>query len=264
MKEYHYPDENDGLTIKFLAEFEKSAQYWDQSENTIIELIKKHISTINFKGKSRFLDAGCGNGRLITRFESHFNEIVAIEPDIQRLSNAKELVKSTGIEHKTSLYQTLAEKYTSAIKFDFILNSHVIQHIHTHNVKPLLKNLYDHLKDEGILAITTCHSYQSHDYYTKNYVLKGKPVMEITDEAHYNDLVDGSGLLPVHFFESDGFIKMLQEIGLETIDFSVFHVDKKEREQMKVQDIDAYVNGSKQLQDTHGWDMCLIVKKCLK
>jgi 2-polyprenyl-3-methyl-5-hydroxy-6-metoxy-1,4-benzoquinol methylase len=264
MKEYHYPDENDGLTVKFLAEFEKSDKYWDQSENTIIELIKKHISTLPFKGINRFLDAGCGNGRLITRFEEQFDEIVALEPDLHRIANATKLVKSIGIDHKTRFYQTLAEKFTPKVKFDFILCSHVIQHIHTDSVKPLLNNLKDHLTEAGIIAITTCHSEQSQDYFTKNYLLKGKPVIEPTDEEHYNQLVAGKGLLPIHFFKSDNFIKMLWEIGLETIDFRVFHVDKTEREQMQVQDIDAFVNASKKLQDSHGRDMCLIARKVPK
>lgn len=261
MKAYQYPDKNDHLTQKFLVEFEKSGIYWDQSEHTIIELIKKHISCINTIGVKRFLDAGCGNGRLIPQFEKYFDEIVALEPDQQRITNASELIKSAGIDYKTSFHQTLAEKFTSDIEFDFILCSHVIQHIHTHSVKILLTNLKDHLHEKGILAITTCHSEQSHDYYTKNYVLKGKPVMEITDEENYNQLVTGKGLLPIHFFKSTAFIKNLREIGLETIDFRVFHVDKEERDQMHVNDIDSFVNETKKRQNKYGRDMCLIAKK---
>jgi 2-polyprenyl-3-methyl-5-hydroxy-6-metoxy-1,4-benzoquinol methylase len=264
MKEYHYPDENDGLTVKFLAEFEKSEQYWNQSENKIIELINKHISAIPQIGLKRFLDAGCGNGRLIIRFAAQFDEIVALEPDLHRIANATELVKSIGIDHKTNFYQTLAEKFTLKVKFDFILCSHVIQHIHTDSVKPLLKNLKDHLKESGIIAITTCHSEHSHDYYTKNYLLKGKPVIEPTDKEHYNRLVAGKGLLPIHFFNSDDFIKMLRDIGLETIDFKVFHIDKTDREKIQVKDIDTFVNGTKKLQDSHGRDMCLVAKKVTK
>lgn len=261
MKEYYYPDENDGLTNKFLAEFEKSAQYWEQSENTIIDLIKKNISAIKSNGIIRFLDAGCGNGRLIPRFEAQFDEIVALEPDLHRIENASEFLKSTGIDVKTNFYQTLAEKFSSDIKFDFILCSHVIQHIHTHSVKPLLKNLKDHLQEEGILAITTCHSTLEHGHYLKNYIQNGKPIREDIDEKTYNQLVNNKGALPIHFFKTDALIKILNEIGLETFAFVVFHVDKPDRDKLQQKDIDAYVNESLERQNKYGIDMCLLVKK---
>lgn len=262
MKEYQYPDENDGLTLKFLAEFEKTQQYWDQSENTIIDLIKKQISAMSNKGEPKsFLDAGCGNGRLIPRFEDQFDKIVAIEPDAQRLEHANDLVKFLGIERKTSFCLTLAEDYKSQSKFDFILNSHVIQHIHTGLVKPLLKNLTDRLKEDGIFAITTCHSSRKQDHYLKNYVKFGKPVREEIDEEIHNQLVNSKGALPIHFFSSDTLINMLADLDLETFIFKVFHIDKPDRDKMQKKDIDAYVNATTQRQSRYGIDMCLVARK---
>ena len=262
MMEYHYPDENDGLTIKFLTEFEKSQQYWDQSENTIIEIIRKQISTIRNEGVSKsFLDAGCGNGRLIPKFADQFGQIVALEPDSERLNHTGEFIKSLGIDRKTSFCLSLAEEFKSEQKFDFILNSHVIQHIHTGSVKPLLKNLADHLKDDGILAITTCHSTRKKEHYLKNYVQNGKPVRQEIDELTHNQLVNSEGALPIHFFMTDTLINMLNELGLETVVFKVFHVDKPDREKLQIKDIDTYVNATPQRQGKYGIDMCLVGRK---
>jgi 2-polyprenyl-3-methyl-5-hydroxy-6-metoxy-1,4-benzoquinol methylase len=265
MMEYHYPDENDGLTIKFLAEFEKSEQYWDESENAIIEIIREQISASRNEGEiNSFLDAGCGNGRLIPKFEDQFDQIVALEPDSERLNHATELLKSLGLEQKTSFCLSLAEEFKSDQKFDFILSSHVIQHIHTGSVEQLLRNLADHLKTDGILAVTTCHSTRNQEHYLKNYVQNGKPVRQEIDEATHNQLVNSDGALPIHFFRTDTLINMLTELGLETIVFKVFHVDKPDREKLQVKDIDAYVNATEERQGKYGIDMCLVGKKCLK
>ena len=261
MESYTYPDENDFLTKRFIAAFEESDKYWIQSEDAVIELIKAQILANNSNRTKSFLDAGCGNGRLIPRFTAFFDKIVAIDPDPLRIANASELIKSLGMEHKTTFYHSLAENFSSDIKFDFILCSHVIQHIHTFSVKKLLKNLKAHLKEDGIMAITTCHSKRKYDQYFKNYLPDGKFAIEKINKVEYNLLVDGKGILPIHYFNSNALIKMLHEINLETFDFRVFHVDKDDRVKMHYNDIDAFVNENNHRQNLYGVDMCFIVRQ---
>jgi 2-polyprenyl-3-methyl-5-hydroxy-6-metoxy-1,4-benzoquinol methylase len=261
MKSYTYPDKYDHITGKFIVELEKTADYWEQSENAIIKLIKEHISTYAVNNKKNFLDAGCGPGRLIPKFEPLFDHIVAVEPDPLRIANAAEVVEKLGIGNKITFYTLPAESYNSQERFDFILCSHVIQHIHSFTVKPLLLNLRNHLKDNGILAITTCHSIKKTDNYRKNYLLKGKPASEEIDEETFNHLVSGKNLLPIHFFSTEAFMKMLRKIGFDILAYRVFHIDKADREQMHIENIDDFVNITKRRQNHHGVDMCIIVKK---
>lgn len=261
MQKYQYPDFNDVLMMKFLEEFEKNENYWDVSEKRVIGFM---LDFINRKAGFRFanfLDAGCGKGRLFNVFQKYFSKITAIEPDKKRFLESLKEVEKLGMKDKTTVINITAEEFKSDKRFDFILNSHVLQHIPTDCVLPLISNLKDHLNENGVIAVTTCHSTKSKDHFVYNYVEKGKPVVKEIDKEEFNSFVDSKFMLPIHYFDPALLIKDFERIGLKTSLYKVFHVSKEDRDLLKQQNVDEYVNSSKELQSQYGIDMCLLLEK---
>jgi len=93
-KSYIYPDYNDKITKTMIDEKEsiKGVGYWQRSEKRILNLMKKQIEKYIKKDNTWFLDAGCGDGRLLPEFEKYFDNILLVEPDKYRLKKAQQLV----------------------------------------------------------------------------------------------------------------------------------------------------------------------------
>lgn len=261
MNSYHYPDFNDTLIIKFLEKFEHNDPYWEESEREIINRIFDHMKNRPDFMFNNYLDAGCGRGRLLWVFRKHFQLITGIEPDINRYKDALGMAAEFGIVDKSELINVAAEDFRSSTKFDLILSSHVIQHIHTDTVLPLMENLKDHLSESGVIALTTCHSTGVEDQYGNNYMNNGSPVRASVTKEEFNSLVDGKGMLPVHYFNSDLLIADLASVGLKTIDFRVFHVSREDRNLLQMPDVDNYVNSDTEIQKSHGVDMYLLLER---
>lgn len=260
MSPYHYPDFEDHLIIKFLTEFEKNEIYWAESEKKILKLISETLEREN-KYAGYFLDAGCGKGRLLEIFAPRFSHSHALEPDPARYSQTAEMLSKSNFSGKVELFNCTAQDYRSTTQYDFILCSHVIQHIHTDDVLPLLTNLHQHLNSGGLMAITTCHSNCEMDNFNKDYLKDGKPVSERINKEEYNRLIEASGILPIRFFNKEKLVNQLQSIGLKLIIFRSFHVAKEERDVFAIEDIDTYINNDPELQKKHGLDMFLLLRK---
>lgn len=251
---YRYPDYKDKMTAENIKKIELYPGYWTRSEENALKLIKKIIK--NKSGRNRFLDAGCGEGRLIPAFEGQFDEIVAIDPDHERLNMAADLVRNRGLSKKTTLKQSAIEDFEND-RFDFILCSHVLQHVHTASVPVILKRIRDLIKDDGLLCITTCHSIQNNGYFVKESINDSEHPDEPIDEIEFNSLVNSKDILPVHFFSFIEIKNLLGDNGFKIIKFRVFHLDKVILGYENDERIDDRVNSDPYLQETNGLDMMI-------
>lgn len=255
--EYQYPDPEDRMTAENIRRIELYPGYWEESEKNVLNIVKKIIG--QGTGQRRFLDAGCGEGRLIPFFEDQFNEIVAIDPDQERLRVAVELVCDRGLFWKTLIKQVAIEDFDDK-KFDFILCSHVLQHVHTASIPVIIKKLRDLIKEDGVLCITTCHSTKENGYFVKNFLKKSRNLSEAITNEEFNLLINSGESLPVHFFQFNELGRLLSSNGLKIIEFRVFHLETglpgvKNKEKM-----DDAANSNSDLQKMFGWDMMIAAK----
>lgn len=252
--EYQYPDKKDKITAEEVRRIELYPGYWEESEKNILNSVKNLIKTN--AGYERFLDAGCGEGRLIPVFEGLFDEIVAIDPDQERLNAAERLILDRGLAKKTTLKRSTIEDFEDR-RFDFILCSHVLQHVHTGIVPVILRKIRDLIKADGLLCITTCHSTIDKGYFVKESINglgnPGKPI----DKKVFNSLVNSRDVLPVHFFAFKEIKKLLNDNGFKIIKFKVFHMDKMLVGQEINLKIDEIANSDPDLQETNGRDMMI-------
>ncbi len=222
---YVYPDYNDEITIKMIDEKESinGIGYWQKSEKRILDIMKKQIAKYIIKDNTWFLDAGCGDGRLLPEFEKYFDNILLIDPDKHRLDSAKRLVNRLNLSKKVKCKTLSIESIESKQKFDVILCNHVIQHVHTDNVKKILEKFYKILKKEGLLFINTCNSTKKEDYFVKQFIKDSKTFEVIIRKEEFNSLVYNKKILPIHFFDKDNLINLLKNLNFNVLDFKKFH-----------------------------------------
>lgn len=256
--EYQYPDPEDRMTAENIRRIELYPGYWEESEKRVLNIVKKTIRLGTSQG--RFLDAGCGEGRLIPFFADQFNEIVAIDPDQERLRVAVELVCDLGLSGKTQIKQVAIEGFEDNGKFDFILCSHVLQHVHTASVPIIIKKLRDLIKEDGLLCITTCHSTKGDGYFCNNSLKNSRHLSNAITKEEFNSLIDSGESLPVHFFQFNELGRLLSSNGFNIIKFKVFHLEKGLQGVENKEQMDDAANSNSNLQEMIGWDMMIAAK----
>ena len=221
---YIYPDHGDGLTVSLIDNVEPYKGFWGHNEDIILNEINEYIKGNINADDSFFLDAGCGNGRLLKKFGINFSNIVAIEPDENRLKEAIENIKFTDFYSKVTFLNVSAEELTCTHKFDVILSSHVLQHVHTDTVIKILKNITSLLRNNGVLFLMTCHTVETDDCYAKDQYIDSKFIEENITKEDFNSLIfNNINVLPIHFFSKKTIIGLLKEAGFEIFDMEVFH-----------------------------------------
>lgn len=258
-QQYMYPDLKDRITSVLISSKEPYKGYWEESENFILDLIKKHISKhIKNKEKS-LLDAGCGEGRLTIYFSDCFEHILAIDPDISRLDVAMEEAKRLKISKKIDFDNGPIEEINEDEKFDVILCSHVFQHVQTSLITKIMEKFRTLMKKSGLLFITTCHSTKGEDYFAKDYLEISNFVEETIDQDSFNSLVFGINQLPLHLFSRGSIEDLLKNSGFKIIDYKVFHILEDDLGTKRNRDIT--VNKSPSLQNKYGRDVFIAAKK---
>lgn len=202
-KAYRYPDAADtGISDSTVFDFESRIGTDPDPEIVAWESIERIISSaIGGKDKRsnnvELLDAGCGMGRLMSKYCHHFSTCTCIDADPVRLKDAKALVGSlipsksapgrsgnfrssrsdddnttttnnntggafasapaTTTSTRAEFYLSSADTYKTDKRFDVILNSHVIQHVAESTALDIVTNLRKLLKPDGVLVIMTTH-----------------------------------------------------------------------------------------------------------
>jgi ubiquinone/menaquinone biosynthesis C-methylase UbiE len=238
--------------------------YWAESENFVLERMKKLVHTYpKNKRDTYFLDAGCGTGRLLFEFQSYFDRMLAIDPDAHLLEIAKEAARNSRLSQKVIFQHTSIEKLDwKERNIDVILCSHVLQHAHTDSLKGILAKFEQLMADNGQLFITTCHSVRNSDFYTKMYLKEQRVVEEAIDKDEFNFLINNEkNVLPIHFFSEKDLLRTLNNFGFEMVDFKSFHILNKIPLVDRLVFRDKLVNALPPLQSRLGRDMFIACRR---
>jgi 2-polyprenyl-3-methyl-5-hydroxy-6-metoxy-1,4-benzoquinol methylase len=254
-RDYQYPDLRDKIAAEMIRKIELYSGYWSDSEKNIIDIIKILIKKRNV-GK-RFLDAGCGDGRLIPVFEEQFAEVVAIEPDIERLKVAESLASDPKLSKKITFKRATIEDFDDFGQFDLILCSHVLQHVRTDAVPIIIKKFKNLIKKNGLLCITTCHSTTDKGYFVRDLMRGSQPSEEPIKQEEFNIMTNSIGALPIHFFKLNEISQLLSDNGFKIIEYRVFHLDKRIPGMENEKEIDNAANSDPDLQKRTGRDMLI-------
>lgn len=262
--DYRYPDTND-CCVEIAVGYEPYSGYWDQSEMIILEHVYKRLGAINLPCQDQsILDAGCGDGRLLKYFAPLFGSIVAIDPDPVRLGRAAETAKIEGFACKSNFENISIEEYSKQHLYDFILCSHVIEHVHTLLLAKILQSLRQLLSKKGVLLITTSHSRNMDEHFTKITLHNGEHREEFISEIAFNILTREKQLrcdtivLPIHKFTRKSLYRMFHRVGLKIDVFRVYHELDNFGDLDNHFHRDWFINLHRHLQDRYGHDMAAI------
>jgi len=216
---YFYPDINDKLISSEIEKKEPFSGYWDNSEKFVLSGV---MELIQGSSRERLVDAGTGEGRLSKLFAPFFDEVIALDPDPQRLAKAQKSFRDSGTSNIQCIVSTLQDAQVEKSSCDMVLISHIIQHVPTTELNAMFKKAHALLKEGGKLVLMTNHSTRLHDRYTKQFMKNCEIVNQSISEEEFNSLtMNKDGILPIHHFTIKTLRNYLNDFEVDNI--LVFH-----------------------------------------
>lgn len=221
---YEYPDKNDSLTVQ-LIDTEYDGSYWAESEEFVLSKAIESISALKEKDdEKRLLDVGCGKGRLIQVFAPYVDTITAVEPDLNRFSEAAQqgINVSAAYSKDVDVIHGDISSVEPHLKFDVILSSHVLQHITRSMTKELVESMSDKLEEDGLLILTTTHTTGEDQFFKEEWNAGMRSSQPITAE-NFDATFFKEGALPVRIFSEDTIINLAQSCNLSLEKIYCYH-----------------------------------------
>ena len=214
---YYYPDISDLITLTIIQSKNLDVEYLEKTENTILSSAEQLFKEKAFKS---LLDLGCGAGRLTIKFSEYFDRVTALDPDRQRLSNAKKNILSKDIQNVVFVQAPFLGADFPDNHFDAVLCNQILQHIDTEMIEPMIQGIFRVLKSKGILVLTTSCSNRGEDFFLKAFLENGKTTgIDISEEEFNRLIINDRKILPIHYFSPVRLKKYLDrftEIELST------------------------------------------------
>ena len=254
---YQYPDSQDKITGIMIKEIELYPSYWYKSEARLLQLVERKYLP---KKRNSMLDLGCGQGRLTLRFQEHFENITAIEPDQERIEIAKQNVLP--VRKDVTFFQGVYQAYARQEAFDFILCSHVIQHIALDSVDGILRDIHNALKPGGTAILFTTHAKQKNTYHVKASIKNNQFHEEVITSDVFHEILHQKHMLPTTMFSFHDVKERIKKAGLGVKAYYVYHLDNKKVFHRCIND--QTVNFFSCLKRKHGRDMMIVIEKQMK
>lgn len=220
---YFYPDKDDQITADLIQSVSHN-EYWKASEDHVLELALEEIRRLPHV--FRMLDLGCGMGRMFSVFAPLSDSLLALEPDSERCRGAEEsaaLLPEQKISVLNADISILKEEM-----FDVILSSHVLQHIQPALCESMVTEISRHLKQGGLVILTTTHTGKKEDIYTIETMVNGKRQTKNTELAEFLSAFNQKGILPVRLFAENTIISLFRRNHFELLCRRRFHYDGAE------------------------------------
>lgn len=260
---YAYPDGDDRLTRAwFEGPGEAFCRYSRESDRLVLQKTKQWLGSTPSGHKTSLLDVGCGEGRLIAELAADFRRIVAVEPDAARLARAKEAIRRAGLENKVEISHNTIEDLDDCPRFDAVVCSHVLQHVHTRSAPIILRKLRELLVPGGRLALGTCHAVTGEESFDQSLLREGRLVVEPVSRERFDALIHNrDGILPCRYFTEPDLLAMLDAAGFEVIEAWLYHVDAPSFDELGgAGDIDARINADPDLRRRMGVDILVLAE----
>ncbi len=220
---FHYSDTDDRITACFIGQAEPYAGYWAASEQRAFRLALGRLQEVlGPRSGVHALDAGCGDGRLLPWLEQVAGHIKAVDPDASRLATARYRAAEL---HTVSTPQLEISSITDLAggPFDLVVCSHVIQHVPTGELVPLLRRLYQLTKRGGTLLLAYSRAPVGREGFSVDRIEDGEIRSLHLTREQFDSAFSGDGL-PIRYFDPVDLARQAHEIGWEESWTWAYHV----------------------------------------
>lgn len=253
---YRYPDTTDRITAAYIDKHEPYPGYWQESEQQALALAGIQIAEKLHGKEIKALDAGCGDGRLLSWLGRYASTITVIDPDNSRLDLAK---KQPDVDDVTFYQESIAEHKKAS--YDLILCSHIIQHMPSTEVVPTLGHLAKLTASGGLLALLYSRSPVGEEHYSLDSLrgdkVHSQKVLKSTFDAAFQIPVEPP-VLPIHFFDPGVLASQARQLGWKEVWNWTFHAVEKNHRLTSLPNRDATINGDPELRQKFGRDMLVL------
>lgn len=259
VREYKYPDCMDNVVCCLIDQLQRTPGYWDLSEKRVLEIAKKYIPRVD---NSCFLDAGCGLGRNLLYFADNFFHLTGIDFDQNRLQWARGVINEHELNDKISLSYSSIENYEADKRFSTILCNHIIQHVNSYSVMPILEKLRELIITGGVLFLAVPHAYKPEDQgFWKSVKSNNRVINSMICEDDFNDLIlNNQKVLPFQKFTLEQIEILLRQAGFRVLDSYAYHLVDDQFGDLRGLEADKLVNSTAELKKCAGWDMFIIAE----
>ena len=199
-------------TDSSLAEWRRhfTSRIGDGTGNHEEEYLSRIKLIVECKPNAKFLDVGCGLGRIVEMVRDSVGSLVGLEPDEKRFqachkayddSDRIRIVNATTLEYK----EAHPDEY-----FDIIAVSMVLQHVPTDVCTQILRDVHDLLMPEGIAIIATTQK------KVERFTYQTDPAPHTVEEfdRYAADTANQPFGIPVRMFSKASFIQAIEQAGL--------------------------------------------------
>lgn len=173
---------------------------------------------VNCKPNARFLDIGCGRGRIVRRVKDRVGSLVGLEPDCERC-------QICFIRHddgdRIRIINATSQQYKIAHpkdRFDIIVASMVLQHVPTDVCQQILCNVHDLLSSDGVGVISTTQQDAERFIYQSNTTLRS--VAEF--DSYASNTARQQWGVPVRMFTKASFCDSIRLADLSIVHWGQF------------------------------------------
>ncbi|MFC3448945.1 class I SAM-dependent methyltransferase [Amycolatopsis speibonae] len=258
---YRYPDTGDHVTGMFIRRHEPYDGYWTASEDRALGKVAGHLTaSLVRREEVKALDAGCGEGRLLPWLARFSADVTAADPDPDRLAKAREtVVEDTEFSFTVSPITEL-----DGGPYDLVVCSHVIQHVPTPDVAPILRRLAGITAPGGTLVLAYSRSPVGREAFSLDSVEAGDEVRSrrVSREVFDKALRAGAGpALPVRYLDPSEVAAEATEAGWRTDWEWTYHVLDDLGPADEHVDRDELVNASGPLRRHLGRDLITLLRR---
>ena len=171
---YQYPDTDGALDCLAFESRHKEKldlddlnhQLADDGELSLFRTVQTYLEHKRGSGHDRYLDVGCGTGRIIGMYAGLFKQATCLEADAARIRTARQTWKSDRWGRNQKM-QFVKERFeVSAVhaslganaSYDAITCIQVVQHIPESLLPKWLSYMFALLKPQGLLVLATKHA----------------------------------------------------------------------------------------------------------
>jgi SAM-dependent methyltransferase len=255
---YRYPDAGDRVTAAFIHRHEPHPGYWERSEERAFARLRDRLAErLGPRVTVRAIDAGCGDGRLLGWLAGLAATITAADPDPDRLAAARHRGSQLPPGTATTFQVSGIAELTGG-PYDLALCSHVVQHVPTSDVLPILRALHRVTAPAALLALACSRSPFGRGGFSVDRIERGELRSDRVGRAEFDHALAAGGsvaTLPVRHFDPEELAAEAVRAGWHPVWDWTYHVLEDLGEIDAHVDRDELVNATPQLRRELGRDI---------